>query len=129
MSYYRKGEQKIVKTGRAARVLVGRFNSPARRAYVLSRVVERVNTGRTTTAAYLADVLGADDAFIHSYASPYGRTVAKIYREKFGAEPVKAGLALRGRKLLRVFAYTADELPILDDAARTYKRTAALIGA
>lgn len=108
LGYLRKGEHKPVRIGRAARVRVSTFSSPARRADVLRRLVERVNAGRVTTAAYLADVLGADEAFIHSFASPYGRAVAKVYREKFGADPVRSGLAVRGQRLLRVYAYTAD---------------------
>ncbi|HEY8977709.1 MAG TPA: hypothetical protein VIN75_26075 [Burkholderiaceae bacterium] len=125
--HLRKGENRPAKTGRAARVRAGTFNSVARRADVLRRLAERVNTGRTTTATYLG-TLGADEAFIASYASPYGRAVAKVYREKFGAEPERSGLAVRGRHLLRVFAYSADELPILDAAARAYNRTATLVG-
>lgn len=127
MSYYRKGEARPVKTGRAARVRVGRFNSVARRRDVLARLVERVNAGRTTAAEYLTGI-GADAEFIRRFASPFGREIAKQYRTKFGTEPVKAGLALVHRRLVRVFAYATDELPILDAAARTYARTAALVG-
>jgi len=122
----RKGERKPIRTGRAARTRVGTFNSPARRAANLVKVADRVNTGKVTTADYLRQ-LGADDAFVTSYASPYGRTVAKVYRSEHGAEPVKSGLAARGRKLVPVFAYSADDATILEKAAREYRRTAELV--
>ena len=126
MSYHRKGEVTPIRTGRAARTRVAAYNSPARRAANLAKVAERVNTGKVTTADYLRR-LGADDAFVTSYSSPYGRTAAKVYRDEHGTEPVKSGLAARGRKLVPVFAYGADDAAILEKAAREYKRTAELV--
>lgn len=55
------------------------------------------------------------------------RPTTALLAALFDAEPVRSGLAVRGQRLLRVFAYTTDELPVLDDAARTYARTAALV--
>lgn len=125
----RKGEAAAVKTGRGARVRVGHHMSPARRIAVLDATVDRVNAGRVTAAEYLAAELGADAAFVHSYASPFGREVAKAYRAAFGAEPAKCGLARRGLRLVPVFAYGADELPVLLEAAQSYRRTAELLDA
>jgi hypothetical protein len=129
MSYYRKGEQSPIRTGRAARPRVGNHMSPQRRSAVLQGVVERVNTGKVTTADYLTTAVGAPADFVASYASPYGRTVAKVYRAEFGHEPAKSGLARRGLRLLPVFAYGEDELPVLDKAAHEYRRTAELLAA
>lgn len=126
MSHYSRGEHKPIKTGRAARTRVGTFNSVARRQAVLTAQAARVNAGKTTTADYLRQ-LGADDAFVTSYSSPYGRTVAKVYRAETGAEPAKNGLAVRGHRLVPVFAYGADDAAILEKAAREYKRTAELV--
>lgn len=127
MSYYRRGEHKPVKTGRAARVRVGTFNSVARRQAVLQAVADRHNTGKTTAAQYLTDVLGADAEFVHSYASPYGKACAKVFREQYGAEPQRSGLAVRGRRLVAVLAYSEDEVQVLDKGAREYRRTAELL--
>jgi len=127
MSYYRRGEHKPVKTGRAARIRVGNHMSVARRQAVLAAVADRHNTGKTTAAQYLADVIGADEAFVHSYASPYGKACAKVYREQFGAEPQRCGLAVRGRRLVAVLAYSEDELPVLAKGAAEYRRTAELL--
>lgn len=129
MSYYRADQAKPVKTGRAARVRIGTFDSVARRQAVLAATVERFNRGKVTTADYLASVLGASADFVRSYASPYGRAVAKVYREQFGAEPGRNGLAVRGRRLVRVAAYSEAERSILDQGAREYARTAALLAA
>jgi len=127
MSHYRRGEHKPTKTGRAARTRVGTFNSPARRAANLAKVAQRVNAGKVTTADYLTGTLHATTDFVTSYASPYGRTVAKVYRAEYGREPERAGLAVRGKRLVPVFAYGEAELPILDKAAREYRRTAELV--
>lgn len=124
---HRKGDAVPPKTGRAARVRVGNHMSVARRHAVLDALVERVNTGRITAAEYLTDVLGADEAFVHSYASPFGRQVARAYRQTFGCEPVKAGLARRGVRLVPCFAYTADEAFVLYEAALAYGRTLELL--
>jgi len=126
---HRKGEAVPVKTGRAARVRVGHHMSVARQDAVLDVLVARSNFGRITTAQYLAQFLGADEAFIASYASPFGRAVAKVYRATFGTEPVKSGLARRGHRLIPCFAYGASELDVLAKAARTYRRTAELMAA
>lgn len=125
---HRKGEAVPVKTGRGARLRVGHHMSVQRRIIVLDAVVERANVGRITAAEYLAQ-LGADEAFINSYASPYGRAVAKAYRSAFGAEPARSGLARRGVRLVPVFAYTADEADALYEAAQDYKRTREFLAA
>lgn len=125
----RKGRQRPVLSGRAARTRVGSHMSVQRRYAVLDALVRRTNAGKVTTAQYLADVVGADADFVRRFAAPYGKAVAKAYRDEYGAEPSKSGLARRGRMLLSCFAYGADDLPVLDKGARTYRRTAELLGA
>jgi len=119
---HRKGETVPVKTGRAARVRIGHHMSVQRRIAVLDATVERANLGFLTAAEYLAE-LGLDEAFIYSYASPFGKAAAKAYRSAFGVEPAKSGLARRGMRLVPVFAYGADEAGVLYEAAQDYKRT------
>lgn len=114
--------------GRAARTRIGNHMSVTRRYAVLDALITRTNGGLITAAGYLADVLGATEKFIYSYSSPFGRDVAKKYRAKFNAEP-KQGLTRRGLRLFDGFVYTADEVPVLDEAARTYARTRNLIAA
>ena len=123
----RRGEAAVVRTGRAARVRTGHHMSVARRIAVLDATVDRANAGRVTAAEYLVAELGAGAAFVHSYASPFGREIAKAYRAAFGAEPAKCGLARRGLRLVPVFAYSAEELPVLAEAALAYRRTAELL--
>lgn len=120
-----------VRPVRALRTRVGHHTSPARRRAALDAHVARTNTGLVTTAAYLADVIGADAAFVASYAGPFGKAVAKAWREATGTEPAKSGLARRGTLLLAVFAYGTDErsTAVLDAGARSYKRTALLLAA
>jgi|GEM_PF-4952729 len=127
MTYYRRGEHTPIRTGRAARTRVGTYNSPQRRAANLAKVAERVNHGKVTTADYLTGELHAPAEFVASYASPYGRTVAKVYRAEFGREPERSGLDVRGKRLVRVYAYGEAELPVMDKAAREYRRTAELV--
>ncbi len=119
---HRKGEAVPVKTGRAARLRVGHHMSVQRRIAVLDAVVERANVGRITAAEYLAE-LGLDEAFINSYASPFGKAAKKAYVAAFGVEPPKSGLARRGMRLVPVFAYAADEADVLYAGAQNYVRT------
>lgn len=122
-----------VRPVRALRTRVGHHTSPARRRAVLDAYTRRVNraAGYVTAAEYLADVVGADAAFVASYGSWYGKAVAKAWREATGTEPAKYGLARRGTLLLAVFAYGTDErsTAVLDAGARSYKRTALLLAA
>lgn len=113
---------------RAARARIGNHMSVVRRFAVLDALIARTNGGLITAAGYLADVLGAGEKFVYLYSSPFGRDVAKQYRAKFNAEP-KQGLTRRGLRLFDGFVYTANEAPILDEAARTYARTRNLIAA
>lgn len=124
MSRYRKGENKP-QAGRAARNRVGSAMSPQRRTAVLAAVATRYNAAAqvVTAAAYLADTLGADPDFTRRYSSPFGKAAAKVYREQYGTDPELAGMDLRGRRLVRVNTYPRD---VLEKAAGTYKRTAAL---
>lgn len=124
--HYRKGEHTPAKTGRAARTRVGHHMSVARRHATL---IAWANAGKLTAAQYLADILGADTAFIGSYAGPFGKAIATAWRAARGADPKRTGLARVGQRLVRVFAYGADELPILQAAAEAYPRTAALLAA
>lgn len=128
--HYRPGEHTTPKTGRAARTrYAGTAMSVARRQAVLGALVARINGDRLTAAAYLADALHADAGFIRSYASKFGEAVATAWRAFYGADPKRDGWAWTGRLLVRVFAYSADEMPILDAAADAYPRTAALLAA
>ena len=117
----------FVPTSRRDRARVGHHMSPARRYAVLDATVARANAGLVTTADYLTDVLGADDEFVRRFSSPFGKSVAKVYREEYGQEPPKNGLARRRTMLLSVFAYGEDELPVLAKGALNYKRTADLL--
>jgi hypothetical protein len=119
---HRKGEAAPVKTGRAARVRVGHHMSARRRHAVLDATVERANLGRITAAEYLVE-LGADEAFIRSYASPFGKAAKKAYVAAFGVEPAKSGLARVGVRLVPVFAYDGDEAGVLYEAAQDCRRT------
>lgn len=123
----RKGEHKPVKTGRAARVRIGTYNSPARRQAVLAAVAERVNTGQLTAAGYLTEQLRTDADFTRRYSSPFGRAAAAVYRQQYGTDPAKTGLDVRGKRLVRVFAYGAEDTDVLEKAAADYARTAALL--
>lgn len=124
--HFRKGEHVPPRTGRAARARVGHHMSVARRHAVLDALCARVNGGRLTAAAYLSGVLGADERFVRSYASPFGRAVAKAWREAHGCEPVRDGLARHGRRLVGCFTY--DEAA-LAAGATAYRRTAELLAA
>ncbi len=126
MSYYRRGEHKSVKAGRAARVRVGNHMSAARRQAVLRAVADRFNTGKVTTAGYLASI-GADPEFVRRFCGPFGAAVAKVYREQHGAEPAREGLDVRGRRLVRVNSYRAADAAVLAQGARNYRRTAELL--
>jgi hypothetical protein len=123
--HYRPGENTPAKTGRAARTRVGHHMSVGRRHDVLDALVSRTNGDQITAAAYLAE-LGADADFIKSYASPFGKAIARVYRE-VGREPERIGLARVGRRLVPVFAYAEADRQLLDAAAQAYPRTAALL--
>lgn len=125
---HRKSSNTAPQAGRAERTPVGHHMSVQRHIAVLDALVERTNAGRITAAEYLAE-LGLDEAFINSYASPYGRAVAKAYRSAFGVEPAKSGLARRGLRLVPVFAYDADEAGVLYEAAQDYQRTREFLAA
>jgi hypothetical protein len=120
-----------IPTTRSTRTRVGNAMSPARRNAFLDSFVARVNASVITAAQYLTDVLGADAEFVRRFSGTFGKAVAKAWREQFGTEPTKSGLARVRRMLLPVFAYTADAatLTVLDKAARSYTRTAQLLAA
>lgn len=124
--HFRKGEAVPQRTGRAARIRIGHHMSVARRHAVLDALCARVNGGRLTAAAYLSGVLGADERFVRSYASPFGRAVARAFRQAHGCEPARDGLARHGRRLMRCFTY--DEAA-LAAGALAYARTAELVAA
>lgn len=113
---------------RAARTCIGNHMSVVRRFAILDAYIARTNGGLITVAGYLANALGANEKFIFSYGSPFGRDVAKRYRAAFNAEP-KTGLTRRGMRLFEGFVYTADEAFILAESARSYSRTRKLIAA
>lgn len=94
-----------VRTGRAARVRVGRHDSPARQRDILMRLADRVNAASdiVTVAGQLRQ-RGADDDLVRRYASPVGRKVAAAVRTE-GAQPEQVALAVAGRKLVAAFGY------------------------
>lgn len=104
----------------------GRFDSVIRRLHNLRLVAARINAGQHTAAGYLASELHAEPGFVKSYSSPFGKSAKAAYIEQFGTEPAKSGLDVRGKRLVRVYAYTA---AVLAKAAASYSRTAALMGA
>ena len=113
---------------RAHRVLTGAFKSVARRHAVLNALTARYNEGTITAGQYLTEVLGADDEFSAAYDSPFGKAIKKAYIALHDAEPAKLRLVAVGRRLHRKIGYLLGE-PALEIGARTYPRTAALIGA
>jgi hypothetical protein len=130
----RRGANRRTPTGRAARVRVGRHDSVARYRAVLEATARRANGIRATAAAYLTG-LGADAEFIRRFASQFGKAATRIHRDRLHAEPALDGLAIisaRGRhgarhpRLIEVNTYP---VAILAHAARSYPRTATLIGA
>ncbi|ACU71854.1 hypothetical protein Caci_2945 [Catenulispora acidiphila DSM 44928] len=112
----------------AARTRVGTHMSVARRYAVLDALIARTNGALITAASYLAGI-GADQAFIDRFGSAFGTKASKAYQAKFGCKSRRTGLARRGLRLFDAFAYTANEMPILNEAARSYARTSNLIAA
>lgn len=113
---------------RTARIRIGHHMSVARRYAVLDAYVARINGNLITAASYLAGI-GASRAFIDRFGSAFGAKVSKAYQARFGRKPTRTALACRGVRFFDAFAYTADELPVLNDAARSYDRTRNLIAA
>lgn len=122
MTYHRRGEHKPAKTGRAARVRVGTFNSPQRRSDVLTRLTVRVNAaaGILTVADALRDH-GADADLVRRYASPVGRKMAAAHRAATDAEPEQIGLAVAGRKLVWASGYRPSERAMLNAVIEGYE--------
>lgn len=121
-----------IPTCRATRARVGHHMSIGRRHAVIDNNARHLNARRgiITAAQYLTDALGADTDFVRRFASPYGGAVRKVYEAEFGAKPPQTGIARVGRRLFDgVYAYTAEHLAILAEAARSYSKTAALIAA
>ncbi|WP_137991237.1 hypothetical protein [Streptomyces vilmorinianum] len=79
-------------------------------------------TRRITVADYLAERGLPGD---WRYASAYGRTVARVYRDTYRREPGKA-FRLIGLRFYRVMAYRPTEAHVLADAWTLYPRTARL---
>jgi hypothetical protein len=103
-----------------------RHDSPARRAFNLAALVARFNRGKVTVASYLTD-LGADADTIRRYSATLGKHVKAAYQAKFHAEPVRGGLAVVGRRIVRAFIYDAGDVEILRAATAAYGRTAGLV--
>lgn len=117
-----KGQNKSVKTGRAARTRVGTFNSPERRRDVLTRLTVRVNAaaGVLTVADALRDH-GADADLVRRYASPVGRKMAAAHRAATDAEPEQIGLAVAGRRLVWASGYRPSERAMLNAVIEGYE--------
>lgn len=110
------------RTGRAARVRVGTYNSPQRRRDVLLRLADRVNAqeGILTVAGHLRQ-LGAGDDIVRRYASPVGRKLAAAYRDAMATEPEHIALAVGGRGLVRASGYRLNDAPLLDAVIESYE--------
>lgn len=128
MSHHRKGETKPQKTGRAARTRIGVTTVRAHRAAVLGALIARINAGKVLARDYLVK-LDLDADFITRYESAFGRVVAKVYRQTTGQDPKRDAVTLVRGWLRKTYAYSADDMAILDIAAHTYPRTRALVGA
>lgn len=111
------------------RARIARHMSVARRHAVLDAYIARCNGPLITAAAYLRTTLGAGEAFVDRYGSAFGTKVSQGYQVKFGRKSTRTALARRGMRLFNAFAYTTDELLVLDEAARSYDRTAAFFAA
>lgn len=112
---------KPAKSGRAARTLVGRFNSPQRRRDILTRLAARVNNAaRVVTVADLLAARGASADLIRKYSSAVGRAAAKAYRAT-GAEPKPVGLAATARGLVWGFGYDDTDRALLDTVIDGYE--------
>ncbi|MFH9225918.1 hypothetical protein [Streptomyces lydicus] len=82
-----------------------------------------LSAGMLLVRRYLAG-RGVDEAFADRYGSAYGRAAAKLYRDEHdGAEPRKAWSQVNG-KWRRVNGFLPVDVPVLDKAFVTYKRTA-----
>ena len=112
---------------RHARTRIGHHMSVARRHAVLDAYIGRCNGPLTTAAAYLREVLHAGEVFTDRFGSAFGTKVSNGYQAKFGHKSARTALARRGMRLFDAFGYTADEMPVLDEAARGYNRTRKLI--
>lgn len=115
---------------RTARTRIGNHMSVARRHAVLDAFIARCNGPLVITAAsYLRGVIGAGEMFVDRFGSSFGTKVSKGYQAQFGHKSARTALARRGMRIFDAFAYTADEIGILDEAARNYDRTRKLIAA
>ena len=131
MSYYRKGQNRPVLTGRTLRrheqrAQVRTEQRPGRpvighrdRAIVAAR---NTNAGLMTVGEYLHGI-GFPEADL--YASAFGRACAKTYRANHGAEPQRVYAAVNGRIRRSQFGY-ADVADLLA-GAQVYQRTAAFL--
>lgn len=123
----RKGAVALAKTGRAARTTVGHHMSAARRLAVLDAHAARFNAGRATAASYLTDVLGASADFVRRFASGFGKAATAAHRARTGNDPQPDCIARVGRRrFVQCFSYDPRDL---DEAARTFVRTAGFLAA
>lgn len=126
---------------RATRALVGTATSAKRHRAVVAATAARWNAANhpapyLTVAGYMANVLRADADFVRRYAPVLGGHVRRAYAKKYGTNPTGSVLVTVGRgpalahpRLVNATAYEPGDIAILNDAAKTYERTAALIGA
>jgi len=110
-----------VRTGRAARIRVGTYDSPARRRDVLLRLADRVNAaaGMVTVAGELR-ARGASDDLVRRYASPVGRKTAEVARAT-GVRTEQTALAVAGRRLVPAFGYSADCRELVEGVIDVYE--------
>lgn len=127
VDHRRPGEAPPQRTGRAARVRIGHHMSVVRCYAVLNAHVARFNAGRATAASYLTEVLGVDGEFVRRFASGFGKAATAAHRAHTGDNPQRDCIARIGRRrFVQCFSY---DLRDLDEAARTFPRTAAVLSA
>lgn len=110
-----------VRTGRADRVRVGRYDSPARQRDILMRLADRVNAadGVLTVASHLRE-RGASADIVRRYASPVGRKMAAAYRLQDEQTTLNA-TGVADRRLVRVLGYKLSDAPLLDAVIDGYE--------
>jgi hypothetical protein len=128
MSYYRKGADRPVLTGRAARRFEGRRQARAFARGHGMRVITQVHRaisaasfdGWLTAGAYLA-TLGVDSR----YSAAFGNACCETHEGNHGVKPNRGGWAIANGRLRATYRYT-NELDLIAGAL-AYKRTRDLV--
>lgn len=131
MSYHRKGENRPVLSGRAARRAdrrcEARNTAKTQGVRILNHhgraLIFAANSGWFLAGEFLSD-MGFPEA--DRYASAFGRKVAETYRKNHRRDPHSGCKAVANGRVWTVFGY--DNPADLMAGARAYKRTAAFLG-